>query len=188
MSIKLSETPQEHYTKLFENLLHFRGVEGSKRLLIDDDFLKAAFPWVLSKEGHEFWETIDNGGKVITTTKSETVEEVVAEAESRGFNIGVWTKFGQIVSGEDHELQSDGSFYYRNVMVRTKKGKWCKPNVKPKKNSLYNIVCIPPSKTSKNNDVVPDISSDEDNDVPSDREVASAIHGVLKRMFEDMHK
>ena len=188
MSIKLSETPREHYTKLFENLLHFRGVEGSKLILKADVPLFAAFPWALSKEGNEFWEDIDNSGKVVTTTKSETLEEVVAEAEARGFNIGIWTKFGRIVSGEDHELQSDGSFFYRNIMVRTKKGKWCKPNVKPKKNSLYNMFCIPPSKTSKNNDVVPDISSDEDNDVPSDREVASAIHGVLKRMFEDMHK
>ena len=179
MSIKLSETPEEHYTKLFENLLQFRGVEGSKLILQMDLPLKAAFPWLLSKEGHKFWEDIDdgitgvNGVTTTTTTKSEILEELVAEAEARGFKIGVWTKFGKIDGGIDHELQDDGSFYYRNVMVRNKKGKWCKPNVKPKKGSWYNT---------------PNTLPDENNDVPSDREVASAIHGVLKRMFEDMHR
>ena len=182
MSIKLSETPQEHYTKLFENLLHFRGVEGSKLVLKVDVPLKAAFPWVLSKEGHEFWEDIDNGitgtngttttTTTTTTTKSETVEELTAEAEAKGFKIGVWTKFGKIDGGIDHELQDDGSFYYRNIKVRSPKGKWCKPNVKPKKGTWYDM---------------PNILPDENNDVTSDREVASAIHEVLERLFKTMH-
>jgi len=29
----------------------------------------------------------------------------------------------------DHELQDDGTFYYRNIKVRNSKGKWIKPNV-----------------------------------------------------------
>jgi hypothetical protein len=180
MSIKLSETPQEHYTKLFENLLQFRGVEGSKKILVDDESLKAAFPWCLSKEGHEFWETIDDSGNSITTTTTTAneLDELVKEAESRGFKIGVWTKFGKIGSGIDHELCDDGSFYYRNIKVRTKKGKWCKPGVMPKQGGFYDRPNIIPKK--------PLTKSQED--VDNEDEVMSAIHATLKRMFETMHR
>ena len=185
MSIKLSETPREHYTELFETLIEFRGVKGAKRLLQIDETLKASFPWCLSKRGHKFWEAIDNGQPTTvtttttTTTTTETVDELAAEAESRGFKIGVWTKFGKIDGGIDHELCDDGSFYYRNIKVRSKKGKWCKPNVKPASGTFYSLPNIIPSKVGKDNETI---------DVTSEKEVVSAIHEVLEHIFKNMHK
>lgn len=180
MSIKLSSVPTEHHTELFETLIQFRGIDGSKIVLLDDVTLKEAFPWALTKKGHHFWETIDNGQQptVTTTSTLETVDELAAEAESRGLKVGVWTKFGRIDDGIDHELCDDGSFYYRNIKVRSSKGKWCKPDVKPKSGTWYDKPNIIPSKTGKNNDVI---------DVTSEKEVVSAIHEVLERMFKNMH-
>lgn len=183
MSIKLSETPREHYTELFETLIEFRGVKVAKRLLQMDETLKASFPWCLSKRGHEFWQAIDNGQPTTVTTTTttattETVDELAAEAESRGLKVGVWTKFGKIDDGIDHELCDDGSFYYRNIKVRSEKGKWCKPGVMPKKRGFYDRPNIVPKQSS--------VKSQED--VDNEDEVMSAIHATLKRMFETMHK
>jgi hypothetical protein len=169
MSIKLSQVPLEHQELLFENLIRFRGVNKSGELILENAFLSAAFPWVMSEQGHKFWQDIDDE---VQSVKKETVEDLVAEAESRGFKEGVWTKFGLINGGMEHELCNDNSFYYRNIKVRTSEGKWCKPNVKPKKDTFYDQ---------------PNIIEHSVTDVPNDV-VVSAIHEVLHRMFKDLHK
>lgn len=184
MSIKLSSVPKEHHTELFETLVEFRGMVDSRTVLVDDVTLKEAFPWALSKRGHYFWEAIDNGLQptvttTTTTTTIETVDDLVAEAESRGFKVGVWTKFGRIDDGIDHELCDSGSFYYRNIKVRNRKGKWLKPNVKPKQGTFYDVPNIPLGNISGNNDLI---------DVTSEKEVASAIHQALSKMFKEMFK
>ena len=143
VKIKLSQVPSVYHNQLFANLVKFRGVEDSKKAIILDVTLSAAFPWLLTDEGHEFWEAISEGkspsSTVTTSTSSTELDEVVKEAEARGFAIGVQTKYGVIKErGEDgevfdHELTSDGLFYYRNIKVRRADGKWIKANQKPKK-------------------------------------------------------
>ena len=73
------------------------------------------------------------------------------EAESRGFTDGVSTKYGVIRNRRtpsspilDHELQDDGTFYYRNIKVRNSKGKWIKANVdvKPEHDESEEMVAI----------------------------------------------
>lgn len=59
--ILLSEVPTEHLEKVFENLVKFRGVEGSIHAVANNIELAAAFPWMLTDEGHKFWQRINDG-------------------------------------------------------------------------------------------------------------------------------
>jgi hypothetical protein len=138
LKINLSKVPSEYQRQMFANLVSTRGVEGGLQAVVEDITLSSAFPWLLSPEGHDFWEAISEGRSpdvtVTSTTVSSELEEVVKEAEARGFANGVQTKYGQIKdkykpgSGiQPHELLPDGSFYYRNIKVRSAKGKWTKP-------------------------------------------------------------
>ena len=71
-----------------------------------------------------------NDGATIDT---DDLLDAIREAQSRGFKIGVFTEFGQVVStskeGElfQHELLPCGTFYYKNIKVRNSEGKWIKP-------------------------------------------------------------
>lgn len=136
--IKLSQVPSEYQKQMFANLVSTRGVERGLQVVVEDITLSSAFPWLLTPEGHEFWAKISEGGSPKTTVTTRTVsselEEVVKEAEQRGFASGVNTKYGQIRDEykpgygiQPHELLPDGSFYYRNIKVRKANGKWIKP-------------------------------------------------------------
>jgi hypothetical protein len=142
LKINLSKVPSEYQNQMFANLVKIRGVEGGLQAVVEDITLSAAFPWLLTPEGHDFWEAISEGRSpgvtVTSTTTSSELEEVIKEAEARGFANGVQTKYGQIKDEyrpgfgiQPHELLPDGSFYYRNIKVRTKKGKWLKPLTEP---------------------------------------------------------
>jgi hypothetical protein len=129
--IKLSQVPSQYHNQMFANLVNLRGVEGSKQAIEEDITLSAAFPWMLTPEGHEFWQEISEDRapttKVTTNSTGETIESLAKEAEQRGFAIGVDTKFGLIRPGFDHSLDSDSSFWYSNIRVRKANGKWIKP-------------------------------------------------------------
>jgi hypothetical protein len=136
--IKLSQVPEVYHNQMFANLVGLRGVEGSRQAIVEDITLSAAFPWMLTPEGYDFWQAISEGGspKVTITTKtvSSELEEVVKEAEVRGFANGVNTKWGLIRDEykpghgiQPHELLPDGTFFYRNIKVRKANGKWIKP-------------------------------------------------------------
>jgi hypothetical protein len=144
LKIRLSQVPSQYQNQMFANLVAIRGIEGSKQVIVEDITLSAAFPWLLTPEGHDFWETISEGGSPNVTVTSKTVsselEELVKEAEARGFATGVSTKWGVIKDRynnaseiQPHDLQPDGTFYYRNIKVRKANGKWIKPNEQPKK-------------------------------------------------------
>lgn len=137
LKLRLSQVPSEYHNQMFKNLVDVRGVKGAGDAVLEDITLSQAFPWLLTPEGHCFWETISEGEtpsvkSVSKPTRSE-LEELVEEAERRGFGNGVNTKWGVIREREssgypiqEHELCDDGSFYYRNIKVRNKKGKWIK--------------------------------------------------------------
>lgn len=129
--IKLSQVPQVYHNQMFTNMVKIRGVEGTRQALEEDITLSAAFPWLITPEGHEFWEAISEDRapttKVTTNSTGKTVESLAKEAEQRGFAIGVDTKFGLIRPGFDHSLDSDSSFWYSNIRVRKANGKWIKP-------------------------------------------------------------
>lgn len=138
VKIRLSQVPSQYHNQLFVNLVRFKGVNGSAEAIIEDALLSGAFPWLLTDEGHEFWKAIDEGIEpgttVTTTTASSELEDLVKEAEARGFANGVQTKWGRIrdeyepgVGILPHELLPDGTFYYRNIKVRKANGKWIKP-------------------------------------------------------------
>jgi hypothetical protein len=142
LKINLSKVPSEYQKQMFANLVNVRGVEGGLQAVVEDITLSSAFPWVLSPEGHDFWEAISEGKSpdvtVTSTTVSSELEEVIKEAEQRGFANGVNTKWGQIKDEykpgygiQPHELLPDGTFFYRNIKVRRADGKWIKPLSSP---------------------------------------------------------
>lgn len=150
-NLRLAQVPAEHHTALFTNLVKLRGVETSKQLIAENALLSASFPWCFSNEGHVFWQTIEDGGNPTVNPNqgmTDQIQSLVAEAEARGFAIGVSTKFGVIRErgrdGEifEHELCSDGSFFYYNIKVLNAKGKWCKPNKKEKPSKLPDASAI----------------------------------------------
>lgn len=150
-NLRLAQVPNEHLNKLFANLVKQRGVDGAKLLVQENALLSASFPWCFSNEGHNFWETIDEGGNPTAETVQDITDQVqslAAEAEARGFAVGVSTKFGEIrlrnSNGEiyKHELCSDGSFFYRNIRVLSAKGKWCKPGKKEQRGQLSDASAI----------------------------------------------
>lgn len=143
VKIKLSQVPSQYHNQMFVNLMKLRGFEDSAQAIIEDVTLSAAFPWLLTDEGHKFWQAISEGKTpkpVGVSATGETLEQVVQEAERRGFANGVNTKWGLIKDEykpgygiQPHELLPDGTFFYRNIKVRTKKGKWLEPIPKTSK-------------------------------------------------------
>lgn len=139
-NLRLAQVPKEHHRALFINLVEHRGVETARQLVEGNALLSASFPWCLSNEGDSFWRSIDEGENPSNTSKPTTgnkLDDLVKEAEARGFAVGVSTKFGLIRERDtnngkifEHELCSDGSFFYRNIKVLSAKGKWCKPGKK----------------------------------------------------------
>lgn len=138
-NLRLAQVPKEHYDKLFANLVKHRGVERAKTLVEENALLSVSFTWCFSDEGHKFWESIDEGESPTSNPKKVNKKiktDTIAEAESKGFAIGVNTKFGKIrefnSNGKKfkHELCDDGSFFYYNIKVLSAKGKWCKPGKK----------------------------------------------------------
>jgi hypothetical protein len=133
---KLTTAQKELFVVEF---LRFRNQEELGKCIDMDIDLKAGFPWGLSSQGHEFWMDIDNGKQPFITVPASSdcckVLEMTKEAERRGFALGVWTKYGQIVTNEDHELLPNGDFYYRNIKV-FKNGKWIKAREIPTQKTL----------------------------------------------------
>lgn len=143
--LRVAQVPKEFRNQMFANMVAIRGKEATLEVCKNNITLSEAFPWLLTPEGHKFWEDISNGKtpKIVTVSASgETLEQLVQEAERRGFANGVETKYGTIkelshITGEiqEHELQEDGTFYYRNILVRKANGKWRKPLSASKSNS-----------------------------------------------------
>jgi len=155
--------PDEYLEDFFDQLIKTRGTELARVFIETNGTLAEAFPWIFSEKGHAFWSDVE--GKTIanydrlhsedgeveinikkpveenkTSTNSNGIlVTLVKEAESRGFAIGVTTKFGLIRDRRtpdeeplEHELCNNGDFFYYNIKV-LKNGKWLKPNVSPKK-------------------------------------------------------
>ena len=150
-NLRLAQVPKEHHIALFTNLVEKRGVECARQLVEENALLSASFPWCYSNEGHNFWEAIENGENPTANPKqgiTDQLQSLVAEAEARGFAVGVSTKFGIIRErgrdGEiyEHELCDDGSFFYRNIRVLSAEGKWRKPGKKPKKSKASDASAI----------------------------------------------
>jgi hypothetical protein len=57
--LRISQTPPEHWNKVFGNLMKFRGPIKSAQCVIDDVLLSEAFPWILTDEGHFFWMMVN---------------------------------------------------------------------------------------------------------------------------------
>ena len=127
--LRLQDVPVEFRERLINNLKGLRGFEDPMEVIGRNIKLSEAFPWALSEEGHMFWMDVDNGARIST----DDLLDAIIEAQARGFEVGVFTEFGQVVAtgrnGEpfSHELLPDGSFYYKNIKVRNGEGKWIKP-------------------------------------------------------------
>lgn len=150
-NLRLAQVPKEHHIALFTNLVEKRGVDAARELVKENALLAAAFPWCFSNEGHNFWQAIEDGENPTVNPKQGMIDQVqslAAEAEARGFAVGVSTKFGEIRErnqyGEiySHELCDDGSFFYRNIRVLSAKGKWCKPGKKEQRGQLADASAI----------------------------------------------
>jgi len=150
-NLRLAQVPKEHHIALFTNLVEKRGVECARQLVKENALLSASFPWCFSNEGHNFWQAIENGENPTANPKqgmTDQVQSLAAEAEARGFAVGVNTKFGLIrefnSNGKvfEHELCDDGSFFYYNIRVLSAKGKWCKPGKKEKPSKIPDASAI----------------------------------------------
>jgi hypothetical protein len=137
--MKISKLTRVQKELFVEEFLRFRNQEELGKCIDMDIDLKSAFPWNLTNQGHVFWMDIDNGKQPSITVPASSdcckVLEMTKEAERRGFALGVWTKYGQIVTNEDHELLPNGDFYYRNIKV-FKNGKWIKAREMPTQKTL----------------------------------------------------
>jgi hypothetical protein len=150
-NLRLAQVPQEHHIALFTNLVEKRGVDAARQLVKENALLAAAFPWCFSNEGHNFWQAIEDGENPTVNPKQgirDQVQSLAAEAEARGFAVGVSTKFGEIREHNEHgkiyehELCDDGSFFYYNIRVLSAKGKWCKPGKKEQRGQLADASAI----------------------------------------------
>ena len=84
-NLRLKDVPQKHWTKMFANLVKFRGVENSRELLTDNITLLAAFPWILTDEGNDFWRDINESAKKVKKKKQQVKEkEVIKSVEFAG--------------------------------------------------------------------------------------------------------
>lgn len=134
MGIRISQVPTEYREQLVKNLVQQRGPIGAVRCVEEDTPLAMAFGWNVSPEGRQFWDDLDEQ----RNTEEEKVKlaEFIAEAERRGFAVGVNTKHGVIHDKrpgtseyQDHELLShegEYHFFYHNIKVFNS-GKWIKP-------------------------------------------------------------
>ena len=57
--LRISQVPQEHWEKVFKNLVEQRGVLDAAMSVIEDISLQRAFVWQKTEEGHKFWRKID---------------------------------------------------------------------------------------------------------------------------------
>jgi hypothetical protein len=136
--MKISKLTTAQKELFVEQFLKFRDQQELVKCIDMDIDLKAGFPWSESSQGHKFWMDIDDGKQPST---SSTVSnwcktlDMAKQAEDRGFSMGVWTKYGQIVSDEDHELLPNGDFYYRNIKV-FKNGQWIKAGEMPSQEDI----------------------------------------------------
>lgn len=128
--LRLQSVPEEFKERLVHNLKTLRPFEDWKECFDRNILLSEAFPWPFSEEGWEFWHKVDNGARI---DKNDLLDAII-EAKSRGFDDGVYTKFGRVMQSNpetgrtfDHEILLDGTFYFRNIKVRNEKGKWIKP-------------------------------------------------------------
>ena len=139
--MKISTLTTAQKELFVEQFLKFRDEEALVQCIDMDIDLKTGFPWSLSSQGHEFWMDIDNGKQPPIPTTSSNVSnwcktlDMAKQAEDRGFSLGTWTKYGQIVTNEDHELLPNGDFYYRNIKV-FKNGQWIKAGEMPSQEDL----------------------------------------------------
>jgi hypothetical protein len=137
--MKISKLTTAQKELFVEQFLKFRDEETLVKCIDMDIDLKAGFPWSESSQGHKFWMDIDDGKQPTVPTPASNncckVLEMTKEAERRGFSLGTWTKYGQIVTNEDHELLPNGDFYYRNIKV-FKNGQWIKAGEMPSQEEL----------------------------------------------------
>ena len=135
--MKISKLTREQKELFVVEFLRFRNESELERCIDMDIDLKSGFPWNLTSQGHVFWMDIDNGKQPPIPSSSNCckVLEMTKEAERRGFALGTWTKYGQIVTNDDHELLPNGDFYYRNIKV-FKNGKWIKAREMPTQEEL----------------------------------------------------
>lgn len=84
--ILLSDVPTQHLEKVFENLIKFRGVEGSIHAVANNIELAAAFPWMLTDEGHKFWQQINDGVEEPEDTETSAIH---SELQRLLISIGV---------------------------------------------------------------------------------------------------
>ncbi len=134
MGIRISQVPNEHKEKVVLNMLKQRGPLDTLRCVEEDLSLAMAFSWREAPEGQRFWDDIDENRN--SAEDDAKLAEFVAEAERRGFAIGVNTKHGLILDKnphtseyQEHELLSfegEYHFFYHNIKV-FKNGKWIKP-------------------------------------------------------------
>ena len=134
MGIRISQVPSEHKEKVVLNMLKQRGAADTLRCVEEDIALSMAFDWRQSPEGQRFWDDLDERRN--TEEDNAKLAEFIAEAERRGFAIGVNTKHGLILDKnphtseyQEHELLSyegEYHFFYHNIKV-FKNGKWIKP-------------------------------------------------------------
>jgi len=148
---KVTYMPEEYMISFFEELVKVRGVDSARQFIEREGTMAEAFPWALSAKGHQYWQDVEHAIKAnyrsehgtskkkSKITDTTPLDVMIKEAEDRGFGEGVSTKFGIIRSKKnptsdpiDHELCSNGDFFYYNIKV-FKNGKWIKPNQKIKK-------------------------------------------------------
>jgi hypothetical protein len=178
---KVSYMPDEYHNDFFKEIVDVRGVTLAREFIQRNGTLAEAFPWALSKKGHEFWvkvekKTIKNYNKfhcIKSKSKSSAseLELLIKEAEDRGFAEGVSTIHGVIRRQKspsstplDHELLPNGDLYYYNIKVR-KNGQWITPNVKPRQGYADEDL----KTTSSNATIFP-------------KEVESAIHDFIRSL------
>jgi len=139
--MKISKLTTAQKELFVEQFLKFRDQEELVKCIDMDIDLQAGFPWSESSQGHRFWMDINDGKQPTVPTTSSTVSnwcktlDMAKQAEDRGFSLGTWTKYGQIVTNEDHELLPNGDFFYRNIKV-FKNGKWIKAGEMPSQKEL----------------------------------------------------
>jgi hypothetical protein len=59
--LRLSNVPFKYWPQVAKNISMFLSKEGAMRAVDMDLSLKAAFPWSLTEEGHDFWQAIFDG-------------------------------------------------------------------------------------------------------------------------------
>jgi hypothetical protein len=116
--MRISKIPVQYREEFFEELLEQRGQRDSKLLIEQDADLIGAICWITSKKGHEYWANINssiNPRSEQEKPKDNKLKDLIKEAKKRGFKTGAMTKFGEVTKGYEHELLSNGDFFFRNI-------------------------------------------------------------------------